>query len=201
MPYITSDFQTHSLLAVIYVVSSSISAAVYIPMAKLLDTWGRAEGFLLMVASSTLGLIIMAASTNLGTFCAAQIFYSIGFSGIIYTIAVLAADATSLRNRGLAFAFTSSPYMITAFAGSKAAEGFVNDVSWQWGVGCFAIIVPIVSSPLWFILKMNLRKAEREGVIVREKVGKFDVASFWKGVKDFDSKPPHAWMSFRFSNL
>lgn len=188
MPYITSDFQTHSQLAVIYVVSSAISASVYIPMAKLLDVWGRAEGFLLMVGSSTLGLIIMAVSKNLATFCAAQIFYSIGFSGIIYTVAVLAADATSLRNRGLAFAFTSSPYMITAFAGSKAAEGFVNNVSWQWGVGCFAIIVPIISTPLWFILKMNLRKAEREGVIVREKVGKFTMASLWKGILDFDGE-------------
>lgn len=72
-PYVTSDFKSHSLLTVIGIVSDSITAAVYIPMAKLLDVWGRAEGFLLMVASSTLGVILMATSNGLATFCAAQV--------------------------------------------------------------------------------------------------------------------------------
>lgn len=72
-PYVTSDFKSHSLLTVIGVVSDSITAAIYIPMAKLLDVWGRAEGFLLMVCSSTLGVILMATSHNLATFCAAQV--------------------------------------------------------------------------------------------------------------------------------
>lgn len=69
----TSDFQSHSLLTVIGIVSDSMTAAVYIPMAKLLDVWGRAEGFLLMVGSATMGVILMATSHNLATFCAAQV--------------------------------------------------------------------------------------------------------------------------------
>ncbi|KAG9254470.1 putative siderophore-dependent iron transporter [Emericellopsis atlantica] len=185
-PYVTSDFQAHSLLTVIGIVSSAISAAVYIPMAKLLDVWGRAEGFLLMVVSATLGVVLMAASDNLATFCAAQVFYSIGFSGIIYVVAVMAADLTTLRNRGIAFAFTSSPYMITAFAGSKAAEGYLQDVSWQWGFGSFAIIVPFVCMPLFVMLVLNLRKAERQGRFVREKSTIPLLQRFWQGLKDFD---------------
>jgi hypothetical protein len=70
---VTSDFQSHSLLTVIGIVSDSMTAAVYIPMAKLLDVWGRAEGFLLMVGSATMGVILMATSHNLATFCAAQV--------------------------------------------------------------------------------------------------------------------------------
>jgi len=50
-----------------------MTAATYIPMAKLLDVWGRAEGFLLMVAFSTLGVVLMATSKNLATFCAAEV--------------------------------------------------------------------------------------------------------------------------------
>lgn len=50
-----------------------MTSAVYIPMAKLLDIWGRAEGFLLMVGFATLGVILMATSNNLATFCAAQV--------------------------------------------------------------------------------------------------------------------------------
>lgn len=46
-------------------------------MAKMLDVWGRAEGFLLMVGFSTLGMILMAVSNNLPTFCAAQVRHEI----------------------------------------------------------------------------------------------------------------------------
>lgn len=42
-------------------------------MAKLLDVWGRAEGFALMVAFTTLAMVLMAVSQNLETFCAAQV--------------------------------------------------------------------------------------------------------------------------------
>jgi MFS family permease len=119
----------------------------------------------------------------------AQVFYSIGFSGIIYTVAVLAADVTSLRNRGLAFAFTSSPYMITAFAGSKAAEAFLLNVkNWRWGFGCFAIIVPVVTAPLFMLLKLQLRKAERQGLIAEQVSKAWTVERVWKNVVAFDCK-------------
>jgi MFS family permease len=82
-----------------------------------------------------------------------------------YCVDVITADASKLKNRGLAYAFTSSPYIITAFAGPKAAEDFLNTINWRWGFGCFAIIFPVVASPLFFVLKYNLRKAQKEGVL------------------------------------
>jgi len=123
-PYVTSNFSQHSLLTVITIVSNSLAAAVYIPTAKLLDLWGRAEGF-----------AVMAASTSLAAYCAAQVFYTIGFGGMIYCVDVITADSSSLMHRALAFVFTSSPYIITAFAGPKAAEEFYEKVSWRWGFG------------------------------------------------------------------
>jgi MFS family permease len=64
------------LLTVITIVSNSMAGAVYIPMAKMLDVWGRAEAFLLMVGSCVLGLILMAVADNLATFCAARVRFS-----------------------------------------------------------------------------------------------------------------------------
>jgi hypothetical protein len=61
-------------------------------------------------------------------------------------------------------AYTSSPYMITAFAGSKAAEGFY-ETNWRWGYGAFTIILPIVAAPLFGVLQYNKRKAEKAGVL------------------------------------
>ena len=115
-------------------------------------------------------------------------FYSIGFGGLIYSVDVITADATSLRNRGLAFAFTSSPYMITAFAGAKASEGFYENVSWRWGFGSFAIILPFVATPIFFVLKHNLRKAERRGLIVRESSGRSWPQKIVQGLVEFDGK-------------
>ncbi|KAI4675367.1 uncharacterized protein J4E84_010109 [Alternaria hordeiaustralica] len=185
-PYVTSGFEEHSLITVITIVSNSMAAAVYIPTAKLLDLWGRAEGFATMVCFATLGLIIMAASTNLATYCAAQVFYTIGFGGMTYCVDVITADSSSLKHRGLAFAFTSSPYIITAFAGPKAAEGFYNNINWRWGFGTFAIILPFVAAPLFLLLKLNLRKAKRNGVLAREASGRSLLQSVVFHIREFD---------------
>ncbi|KAG0645828.1 Major facilitator iron-regulated transporter B [Hyphodiscus hymeniophilus] len=187
VPFATSAFESHSLLTVIYIVSNSMTAAIYIPLAKMLDLWGRAEGFLLMVVFATLGMIMMAGSNGIATFCAAQVFYSIGFGGLIYSVDVVTADVSKLKNRGLAYAFTSSPYMITAFAGPKAADEFYYRVSWRWGFGAFAIILPFVAAPLFIILKLNLRKAEQRGLMIRERSGRTLLQNIWHYIQEFDA--------------
>ncbi|OHF01167.1 MFS siderochrome iron transporter MirB [Colletotrichum orchidophilum] len=185
-PYAASDFESHSLLPVIDIVSSAMTASVYIPLAKILDLWGRAEGFLLMVLSATLGMIMLAASQNLATYCAATVFWQVGWSGLTYSIDVITADSTHVKNRGLAFAFTSSPYIITAFAGPKAAEGFLNNVSWRWGFGCFSIVLPVVAVPMYSILKWNIHKAKKRGTLVREPSGRSFAQNVWWGLIEFD---------------
>lgn len=187
IPFVTSEFESHSLLNVIYIVASAMSAAVYIPLSKILDVWGRAEGFLIMTLFATLGLILMATCHNIATFCAANVFYSIGFGGMTYCVDVITADSSKLKNRGLAYAFTSSPYMITAFAGAKASEDFYYKISWRWGFGCFAIIFPVVAAPLYFLLKVNLRKAKRQGVLANQKIDRTLGQSIWHWAKEFDA--------------
>ncbi|KAJ5963764.1 uncharacterized protein N7479_003640 [Penicillium vulpinum] len=184
--FVTSEFESHSLLNVIYIVADAMTAAVYIPTAKVMDVFGRAEGFLVMTVFATLGLVLMAVCNNLPTFCAAYVFYSIGFGGMTYCVDVITADISKLKNRGLAYAFTSSPYIITAFAGPKAAEGFYEDISWRWAFGAFSIIFPIVASPLYFILKANLKKAHQNGLAVREPSGRTLLQSVWFYIKEFD---------------
>ncbi|KKY39023.1 putative mfs siderophore iron [Diaporthe ampelina] len=187
LPFATSEWETHSLLNVIYVVASAMSAAIYVPLSKILDVWGRAEGFAVMTTFATIGMIMMAASHNLPTFCAAYVFYSIGFGGMTFCVDVLTADISQLRNRGLAYAFTSSPYMITAFAGSKASEGFYYNISWRWGFGCFAIIFPIVAVPLFGILKFSVHKAKKIGTFVPRNSGRNTFQSIWYYVVNFDA--------------
>lgn len=73
VPYASSEWESHSLIPVIGIVANCMTAAVYIPLSKILDIWGRAEGFLLMVTFATIGMAMMAASRNLATYCAATV--------------------------------------------------------------------------------------------------------------------------------
>lgn len=107
---------------------------------------------------------------------------------MIYSVDVITADVTKLKNRGLAFAFTSSPYIITAFAGPKASDDFYYHISWRWGFGTFAIILPFVAAPLFIVLKLNLRKAERQGILIREKSGRTFTQNLWFYFMEFDRK-------------
>ncbi|CAK7210645.1 hypothetical protein SBRCBS47491_000845 [Sporothrix bragantina] len=185
-PYVTSDFESHSLLTVIGIVSNAMTAAIYIPLAKMLDLWGRAEGFALMIFFATLGLILMASSNSLSTYCAAQVFYSIGFGGMTYSIDVITADVSQLKSRALAYAFTSSPYIITAFAGPKVSDDYYYNISWRWGFGTFCIILPVVALPLFIVLKLNLRKAKRQGMLIREPSGRSLTQNIWHYLVEFD---------------
>jgi MFS family permease len=77
-PYVTSSFYEHSLTATTSVMSSIIGGLTTLPLSKILDIWGRPQGFLLMVIILTLGLIMMAACNNVKTYAAAQVFYWVG---------------------------------------------------------------------------------------------------------------------------
>ena len=105
-----------------------------------------------------------------------------------YCVDVVTADASKLKNRALAYAFTSSPYIITAFAGPTVAQEFYDHVGWRWGFGAWAIVFPIVAAPLYFMLKVNLRKAERQGRIVRESSGRTFLQNIWFWSIQFDGK-------------
>ncbi|ROV94992.1 hypothetical protein VMCG_08299 [Cytospora schulzeri] len=187
LPFVTSEFESHSLLNVIYIVADALSAAIYVPLSKVMDVWGRPQGFAFMTLLATIGLIMMAACHNLPTFCAAYVFYTIGFGGMTYCVDVITADASKLRNRGLAYAFTSSPYIITAFAGSKAADDFYNKINWRWGFGCFAIILPFVAAPLFFVLLYNLSKAAKKGISAKRNSGRNVFQSTWYYIVEFDA--------------
>ena len=62
--------------------------------------------------------------------------------------------------------------MITAFAGSKAAEGFLLNVNWRWGFGAFAIILPVVGAAVFSVLRHAQTKALKTGLLIKEKSGR-----------------------------
>ncbi len=82
----------------------------------------------------------MAACNNVQTYAAAQVFYWVGMNGIAYILDVFIADTSSLKWRGLLFAFSTSPYIATTFAGPAAAQSYIEGAGWRWVYGTFAIV-------------------------------------------------------------
>ncbi|KAE8418846.1 major facilitator superfamily domain-containing protein [Aspergillus pseudocaelatus] len=159
-PYITSDFSNHSLLPVIQIVVSIMSAACTMPIAKLLNLWDRTIALSLMLLVSIIGLIVMACCHNITIYCVAQAFITVGLTGLIFSLDVLTADTSTAQDRALAFAFTSSPYIIMAFAGAPLSASF-NGLNWRWAYGTIAILLPVVTVPLIIIWELAKRKAQK----------------------------------------
>ncbi|KKY14248.1 putative siderophore iron transporter [Diplodia seriata] len=167
LPYVYSDFKAHSLVTTASIMSSIIGAVVKLPIAKMIDIWGRPQGYVAMIITATIGLILLAVCKNVETYAAAQVFYWVGFNGIGYVLDVFIADTSALRNRGLIFAFTTTPYIATTFAGPSAAETFLarGPEGWRWGYGVFTIVIPVVTTPVALIFLINRKKAVNEGKI------------------------------------
>ncbi|KAG5979982.1 hypothetical protein E4U55_004512 [Claviceps digitariae] len=166
-PFVLSAFESHSLIPVVDVVASICSASVYMPLAKILNMWDRSLGFSCMIALSTLGMVLMAACNSFEVYAAANVFYSIGFAGVIFSVDVMTADISTMKSRGLAFAFTSSPFLITAFGGPKAAETIYED-NWRWGFGAWAIVLPAVAVPMIVLMQVGKKKARQNGHLKTE---------------------------------
>jgi MFS family permease len=77
-PFVTSSFSGHSLTATMTVVSSIIGGLAKLPLAKILDTWGRPQGLTLMLVIWVIGIIMMAVCHNVTTYAAAQVFSVVG---------------------------------------------------------------------------------------------------------------------------
>lgn len=76
--YVTSAFRKHGLTATTGVFSQLIGGLIKLPLAKILDIWGRPQGLALTVFFMVIGLVMMAACQSVEMYAAAQVFYWIG---------------------------------------------------------------------------------------------------------------------------
>lgn len=106
---------------------------------------------------------------------------------MIFSVDVLTADVSHLRNRGLAYAFTASPWIITAYAGPKISEKFYES-NWRWAFGAFAIILPFVAVPMFIFLQVQKRRAAAQGLAQRVKSGRTFPQSVVYYLIEFDGK-------------
>lgn len=162
-PYVTSSFQRHGLTAMTGIVANLMSGVSQVPFAKILNIFGRMEGYLFAHVLCCFGLLLMAVCNNVETYAAAQVFWSVGSGAIGYIHTVLMSDTTSLRNRMIIYGLNSTAYIGTSFAGPALAQRFLETSGWRWAFGTFAIVFPFFGMGLSAVLYWNLRKARAQG--------------------------------------
>lgn len=100
-PYVMSDFSGHSILSVLAVVVQILSGVLRLPIAKFIDEYGRARGFLVGAGLTVLGLSIEPLAQSLTTTIFAQVLHGLGWSWLDYVFTIILADMTSLKNRSM----------------------------------------------------------------------------------------------------
>uniref|UniRef100_A0A0B7JU90 Major facilitator superfamily (MFS) profile domain-containing protein n=1 Tax=Bionectria ochroleuca TaxID=29856 RepID=A0A0B7JU90_BIOOC len=186
-PYVTSAFSSHSLTPTVGIISGIIGGVSRLTLAKILDVLGRPTGYLICVILTTLGLIMMAACRDVEMYAAAQVFYWVGYNGIGYCLTIFIADTSSLRNRGLMFAYANSPYIITMWLSGPISTAFLSGPGFRWAFGVFCIITPVITLPLWVLFVHYLKVARKQGILPERKSGRTALQSIWHYCREFDA--------------
>ncbi|KAF5968179.1 putative SIT1-transporter of the bacterial siderophore ferrioxamine B [Fusarium bulbicola] len=167
VPYATSSFGNHSLLATVIVIREVVASAIQPSVARLTDVFGRIEIFTLAVVFSLVGTIIQTYSANIQTFAGGAVLHSLGYRISILTIEIMIADFTSMKTR-LFFAFVPNwPALVNIWISGDITSAILSVTSWKWGVGMFAIINPICALPL-IILMFFLGRQTKHSSTERE---------------------------------
>lgn len=175
-----SSFYTTSAYASAQILSGIIGGVVKIPVAKILNIWGRTEGFLVFFAIYIIGLIILAAcpGDSPNTYAGGYTLYWIGYDAVYMILDIFIADTTALRTRGFYWAFSATPFIATAFLGPLAGQAFLTGSTFRWAIGAFAIIQPCIFLPLAVVFKMFQNKAAKQGLFVRQPSGR----KWWQSI-------------------
>ncbi|KAJ5885206.1 hypothetical protein N7495_009716 [Penicillium taxi] len=184
--YAYAKFASAPQISQAYIVSSIVGGVLQLPIAKTLNLWGRAEGFLTFLGVFILGLIVLAACDGPNGFAAGYTLYWVGYTAVNFILSVFVADASGLRNRAFAYAFIGTPTVCTAFIGPVVAQEFIAHSTWRWAYGSFAVTIFVIFVPLAFVFKYYQRKAERLNLLVRAPSGRSAMQSFLHYFHEFD---------------
>ncbi|KAI0478338.1 MFS general substrate transporter [Xylaria cf. heliscus] len=178
-PYLTSSFGRHGLLTTASLIARIIGGVISLTIAKVIDIWGRCEGFILMVLITVVGQILKAVSHDIETYATGYTLYWVGHIGMNYVITIMLADMTTLKNRLIMFGLHNTPGIATVFAGSKIADLFYHQAHLRWAYGAFAILLVAFAIPVCVVFIWSQRKATRQGLIQKQKNNR----TAWQSVK------------------
>jgi MFS family permease len=157
-----------SRIAALGTASGIVFAVIKPPIAKISNVIGRGQTYVVAISLYILSYILMASSTNFNTYAAGTIFYSVGQSGTNIMNDIVISDITTARWRGFAISLSFFPFLITPWAAAFIVNDVVNGIGWRWGIGMFAILMPVGASCIILTLLYYQRRAKRMGLAPKQ---------------------------------
>ncbi|KAL5526153.1 hypothetical protein ACEPAG_7491 [Sanghuangporus baumii] len=162
----TNNFSNLPLLSTVGTVRSIIAAAAQPAYGRIGDVFGRVELLTVSAIAYVVDTIVEAASSNVGEFSGGAIIYQLGMTGVQLMVEIIIADTTTLRNRLFFSYIPATPYLINAWVSGNITEAILENSSWRWGVGMFAILLPALSLPVISVLVIAARRARKQGRLI-----------------------------------
>ncbi|KAL2214188.1 MFS general substrate transporter [Sarocladium strictum] len=158
--FATSSFQQHSLLATVNVIRGVVAAASQPSIARLTDVFGRIEVFTVAIVFIVVGTILQTFSSEAQSFSGGAVLQALGYRISTMAIEIMIADFTSVKAR-LLFAFTVNwPHLVNTWVSGDVVKAVLSVATWRWGLGMFAIIIPVCSIPLITFMFLLERKSQ-----------------------------------------
>lgn len=148
--YATDSYKQHSLMSTVGVIRGVVATASVPFYARLSDTYGRLNLLLVAVLFESVGTIIESQATNVQKYAGGVAIQSFGQAGTIMSMQINLSDASTLRYRMLALALVNAQTIINTWSSGEIVESLRGKYSWNFSVGMWAFIFPLVYAP--FIL-------------------------------------------------
>lgn len=177
--------------------ATALSGCIPLVISKVIDVFGRVEGFFMMLIIVVVGMALKAACNNVQTYIAGHVLYWAGHIGVLYVTDVMAADITTLKNRMIIFTINGTPRIASTFAGPRIADLFYTQNNWRWAFGAFIIIFTACCLPAMVVMMFMYRKAKNAGLVNRVKSDRTALQSIWYYFVQFDSESIHDYMTIR----
>ncbi|CAG9955496.1 unnamed protein product [Clonostachys rosea f. rosea IK726] len=159
----SSTFGQHSSLAAVTTAGQIIRAISKPFIGKLADITSRPTTYVVILVFYVLGFVVAATANSFAAYTVGLCFTSVGKSGLDLLSDIIVGDLTPLEWRGFFGASLSIPFVVTVPINGFIAEGFEDN--WRWGLGMFAIIVPVLLLPAIFTLYSMQRRGEKMGMV------------------------------------
>ncbi|KAF4981720.1 hypothetical protein FZEAL_2522 [Fusarium zealandicum] len=159
----SSTFGQHSSLAAVSTASQIIRAISKPFIGKLADITSRPTTYVVILLFYVLGFVVAASASTFAAYTIGICFTSVGKSGLDLLSDIIVGDLTPLEWRGFFGAALAVPFVITVPINGFIGDGFVDN--WRWGLGMFAILVPVLLLPAIFTLYAMQRRGEKMGMV------------------------------------
>ncbi|TDZ39228.1 MFS siderochrome iron transporter C [Colletotrichum spinosum] len=177
--YATSSFSALSKLATLGTANGIVFAVIKPPVAKISNVIGRGQTYIMTISFYVLGYILMASSKSFNTYAAGAVFYTAGQSGTNIINDIVIADITTARWRGFAISFSFFPFLITPWIAAFIVDDVVKPggIGWRWGIGMFALLMPIGGAFIISTLVYYQRMAKKAALAPSQKTNLYSFCS------------------------